>query len=553
MRMLSWVVISLVVVSSVQAQQRRPRLSETDIADLTKLVMLEDRRDYNEAELRRLLGSANAEIRRRAARSIARINDPRGRALLHAARADTDTSVAATVVFGLGQLRDSAAVPLLGSLLAAPNTPVTVAFEAARALGKIRTPEARDVLARYLSSVSENANTRAGIGEALFSIGRNTARGDIAPIVKFTHSADEETRWRATWALFRPRDPAAVERLMELSRDASGHVRSWAVRGLAAPQVDSSGVSRAVAVDLLGAAVKDSDRRVRTEAVRTLATYDDPASFDVLVAALNDADTWISVSAAEGLAQRRSRADDAAVALTKAASADKPSALRIVAVQSLLALEPQKAAAPAEQLGQDTLPLSQQTARQVAARLNPPPANAQRRPSGGGGNRSDMERPIDTGKTEADYRRIVERWIVSDYNGTPRPRVEWTTPKGVIELELYPGDAPLAVEDFMAVLESGAIIGTEFSRVVPDFVAQQRGIYTDHRLRDEVTRLGLTRGNLSWASAGLDTGRPGYTLGSTAQPHNEGDFTTLGRIVRGLDVVDRLELGDRIIGARRIR
>jgi cyclophilin family peptidyl-prolyl cis-trans isomerase len=56
--------------------------------------------------------------------------------------------------------------------------------------------------------------------------------------------------------------------------------------------------------------------------------------------------------------------------------------------------------------------------------------------------------------------------------------------------------------------------------------------------------------NLSWASSGLDTGHPGYTLGITPQPHNEGDFTSLGRVVRGMDVVDRLELGDRITGAR---
>jgi peptidylprolyl isomerase len=84
-------------------------------------------------------------------------------------------------------------------------------------------------------------------------------------------------------------------------------------------------------------------------------------------------------------------------------------------------------------------------------------------------------------------------------------------------------------------------------------VAQQRPIRNEGTLRDEVNRHGLTRGNLSWASAGLDTGRPGYTLGSTPQPHNEGDFTALGRVVRGLDVVDRLELGDSITAARLLR
>jgi len=96
----------------------------------------------------------------------------------------------------------------------------------------------------------------------------------------------------------------------------------------------------------------------------------------------------------------------------------------------------------------------------------------------------------------------------------------------------------------------GAIVGTEFSRVVPNFVAQQATIGNFAPLRDEVSRLGLTRGNLSWASGGLDTGVPGYTLATAPHPHIEGDFTALGHVVRGLDVIDRLELGDRIIAAK---
>ena len=125
-----------------------------------------------------------------------------------------------------------------------------------------------------------------------------------------------------------------------------------------------------------------------------------------------------------------------------------------------------------------------------------------------------------------------------------------TTARGEIEVELFAADAPLGLEHLLRVVESGDIVGTEFGRVVPNFVAQQRAIRDDVVLRDEVNRHGLNRGTLSWASAGLDTGRPGYTLGHTPQPHNEGDFTALGRVVAGMDVVDRLELGDKITAAR---
>ena len=101
---------------------------------------------------------------------------------------------------------------------------------------------------------------------------------------------------------------------------------------------------------------------------------------------------------------------------------------------------------------------------------------------------------------------------------------------------------------------SGAVVGTEFTRVVPDFVDQQRTIVEGAPpQRDEVNRKRLTRANLSWATAGLDTGSPGYTLNHTPQPHNEGDFTSMGRVVRGMEAVDRIELGDRITGARMVR
>jgi cyclophilin family peptidyl-prolyl cis-trans isomerase len=159
-------------------------------------------------------------------------------------------------------------------------------------------------------------------------------------------------------------------------------------------------------------------------------------------------------------------------------------------------------------------------------------------------------RTAPSARSEAEYRQLVDRWVVPDYDGAPRPRVVLSTPRGEIEIELYPGDAPLGLEFLLKVVSSGEIVGTEFGRVVPNFVAQQRAIRNDVTLRDEVSRRGLTRGNLSWASSGLDTGRPGYTLGSTPQPHNAGDFTALGRVVKGMDVVDRLELGDKITGAK---
>jgi cyclophilin family peptidyl-prolyl cis-trans isomerase len=161
-------------------------------------------------------------------------------------------------------------------------------------------------------------------------------------------------------------------------------------------------------------------------------------------------------------------------------------------------------------------------------------------------------RPMETGRSLDEYQRIIEQRHVSAYHGGPSaaPRARVETNAGVFEIELYPLDTPMAVDYFARAVLSNSLVGVEFGRVVANFVDQQRGMFDHDEVRDEVNRHRLDRANLSWASAGLDTGRPGYTLGHTPQPHNEGDFTSMGRVVSGMDVVDRIALGDRVISAQ---
>jgi HEAT repeat protein/cyclophilin family peptidyl-prolyl cis-trans isomerase len=470
--------------------------------------------------------------------AVARINDKRGISLLRARQLDADTALAATTVFAVGQLRDTTTIAWFDSLLSNTRTAPTVATEAACALGKIKTAAARSVLARYLTTVTAGPRNRDAIGEALLAIGRSAARGDIAPIVKWTSSPDEEIRWRATWALFRPRDPAAVPDLLRLSDDRSAHVRSWAVRGLVKSQADSASLGERAEARLL-AALRDDDRRVRTEAIRTLGSYSDSLAIAALTSGLSSTDSWISVSAAEGLG--RSRLASVVPALVAATDATRPCALRATAIRQLQPFANAEARAAATGLARDTIPYCQTLAAQILR-------DTSITGRGGGGGGRGRQPPTLVERPFAEYRAIVERWVVPAYNGKPLPRAKMQTTRGEIELELYAADAPLAMDAFTRILEQGTIAGSEFTRVVPDFVDQEATIRDAAVQRDEVNRHRLTRGNLAWASAGLDTGRPGYTLNHTPQPHNEGDFTSLGRVIRGLEVVDRIELGDRIVG-----
>ena len=126
-------------------------------------------------------------------------------------------------------------------MLTDPSTAPSIAQEAARSLGKIRTPDARAGLTQYLGGAPYASAPPAVVGEALLSIGRFPERADLAPIVRWSTSADVEVRWRTAWALFRPRDPRALPHSVKLADDPSPLVRFWAMRGLARPIVAEAG------------------------------------------------------------------------------------------------------------------------------------------------------------------------------------------------------------------------------------------------------------------------------------------------------------------------
>ena len=89
----------LVATASRGAAQSRPPLSPADVAEIVALEKIEDRRDFDATALRRISSAKHPELRRRVALAIARLYDPRGRELIQAMRAESDTAVLATVVW----------------------------------------------------------------------------------------------------------------------------------------------------------------------------------------------------------------------------------------------------------------------------------------------------------------------------------------------------------------------------------------------------------------------------------------------------------------------
>jgi peptidyl-prolyl cis-trans isomerase B (cyclophilin B) len=105
-------------------------------------------------------------------------------------------------------------------------------------------------------------------------------------------------------------------------------------------------------------------------------------------------------------------------------------------------------------------------------------------------------------------------------------------------------------------VSSGLYDGSTWHRVVSDFVIQggdPRGSGwgdAGFSLRDEINPLRFKRGAVGMSNAGKDTGGCQLFITPVPAPHLDGRYTVFGRVTRGLDVVDRIEPGDRILKAR---
>ena len=130
------------------------------------------------------------------------------------------------------------------------------------------------------------------------------------------------------------------------------------------------------------------------------------------------------------------------------------------------------------------------------------------------------------------------------------------TDRGTIQIELAVLDAPLTVENFVALARRGFFDGLSVHRVVPDFVVQAGDPRGDgeggpgYTIRDELNQRPYLRGTLGMALDWADTGGSQFFITHSPQPHLDAKYTVFGRVLSGMDVVDRIQPGDVI---RRVR
>ena len=153
--------------------------------------------------------------------------------------------------------------------------------------------------------------------------------------------------------------------------------------------------------------------------------------------------------------------------------------------------------------------------------------------------------------------------MAKQWNSPPAMQIDPTkdyqitmeTNKGTIEIELFAKDAPKTVNNFVFLAQEGFYDDVAFHRVISNFVIQggdptgTGGGGPGYRFEDETVGNPNKHGTgfLSMANAGPNTNGSQFFITHSPQPHLDGKHTVFGKVTSGMDVVNAIRQGDRMV------
>lgn len=130
------------------------------------------------------------------------------------------------------------------------------------------------------------------------------------------------------------------------------------------------------------------------------------------------------------------------------------------------------------------------------------------------------------------------------------------TGKGPLVIEFWPDVAPKTVENFKKLAREGFYDGTAFHRILKDFMAQGGDPLTKDASKEQLWGTGdpgykipaefnarkHERGVISMArSADPNSAGSQFFLMFAPAPHLDGQYTAFGKVIAGLDTLDKIE------------
>ncbi len=454
-----------------------------------------------------------------------RIADPRAGPVLLALLQSPGSMTRAFAARGLGIVKEARAVAPLVAIVGNEREVSNVRIEAVRALADLAAPDAVAALSTVIRTPQLDANLRH---EALVALGQLAAPATTDLFVDVLTDAWPAMRAAAFTALARTDRDMFLTVLSGIEPDAH-----WTVRAAVAAALGTLDAERArPRLDIM---LKDADQRVIPAVLGALVAAAAADAESVLIARLAAEDPVVRMAAAAGLARLKSRpAVPALVQSYETADKDPTYVARAAILAALVELDPAAARPLLDRaLGDRDWALRVRAAAllgkldpaaEVAAAIRPAPAS---------------------GPPELnDLPSLIEPPV------SPMAYIE--TDKGMIQIELAVLDAPRTVANFVALARKNFLGGTPVHRVVANFVIQDGDPRGDgeggpgYTIRDELNQRPFLRGTVGMALDWEDTGGSQFFITHTPQPHLDARYTVFGRVVAGMDVVDRVQQWDQI-------
>ena len=475
-----------------------------------------------------LLDDTDPEVRWRAAYALMRIEDPRTSTPLRLRLKSSDSLVRTFAAWGARQPADAAAVPALRALLADSTSVSWARVQALRSLGAITEahPEqaraVRDALLEHLMR-----EQHPGALEVLFDALAVSAGEIEIPFLIATIEREERPtpRRAAIRALGKCGGDEAIALLTVLSASPDAWTRSAVATALGS--IGSGGGP------LLTSLLRDDDRRVRTAAAEAVASIDAPFRFPLLSTVLEDSDLAVRATAVTAFAKERPEEWRAALTATWENSQNPEYwELRHTILGAFAEHAPDEARILAEKGLSDPF----LTVRMASVAI--------------------LERPLPSADEIAPPMGLPFPRLDDPFETDAPLHATIVTARGTMVVALFLEEAPRHVSSFVALADRGDYDGLHFHRVVPSFVVQGADPRGDgwgdagYHLIDELHSVEYVRGTLGMPKAGDHTGGCQIFITHLPTPHLDGRYTVFGQVIEGLDVLDRIEVGDKIESIR---
>lgn len=152
---------------------------------------------------------------------------------------------------------------------------------------------------------------------------------------------------------------------------------------------------------------------------------------------------------------------------------------------------------------------------------------------------------------------LAKNKILPNFPGVLKPEILQNkkaliqTKKGIIQLQIYP-EASMAASNFMILAANGFYDNLTFHRIEPKFVIQggdPRGDGTGgpgYAFPDEPVTRDYKKGIVAYANSGPDTNGSQFFIMLEDHPELPKEYTIFGKVISGMDVVEKLTVGDRM-------